>query len=47
VDAQVQGVRIGPLFDTPDRFASVNDWFLYAERSAEGEQFDQPTPSEP
>ncbi len=44
VDAQVQGVRIGPLFDTPDRFASVNDWFLYAERSAGGDQFDQPTP---
>lgn len=32
VDADVKGVRIGPLFDTPDRFSTVTDWFLYAER---------------
>ncbi len=33
VDSQIKGVRIGPLFDTPDRFATVTDWFLFAERS--------------
>ncbi len=32
VDSQVNGVRIGPLFDTPDRFATVTDWFLFSER---------------
>ncbi len=33
VDAEVKGVRIGPLFDTPERYSTVTDWFLYAERS--------------
>lgn len=28
VDKEVQGVRVGPLFDTADRFANVTDWFL-------------------
>ena len=28
VDQEVQGVRIGPLFDTADRFSNVTDWFL-------------------
>ncbi len=32
VDAQINGVRIGPLFDTPDRFTTVTDWFLFSER---------------
>ncbi|MBC8506080.1 MAG: peptide ABC transporter substrate-binding protein [Anaerolineales bacterium] len=32
VDSQIKGVRIGPLFDTPDRFATVTDWFLFSER---------------
>ncbi len=32
VDSQVKGVRIGPLFDTPDRFSTVTDWFLFSER---------------
>ena len=30
VDRQVQGVRMGPLLDTSDRFATILDWFLVA-----------------
>lgn len=30
VDRQVQGVRMGPLLDTSDRFASILQWFLVA-----------------
>jgi peptide/nickel transport system substrate-binding protein len=30
VDAQVQGVRIGPLFEPGDRFLNVSEWFLLA-----------------
>lgn len=33
VDAEVKGVRIGPVFDTPDRYSTITDWFLYSERS--------------
>lgn len=32
VDQQVQGVRMGPLFDPSDRFATVTKWFLVAKR---------------
>ncbi len=28
VDREVQGVRMGPLFDTSDRFANLTEWFL-------------------
>jgi peptide/nickel transport system substrate-binding protein len=31
VDAEVQNVQIGPIFDTPDRFATVTEWFLFSE----------------
>jgi peptide/nickel transport system substrate-binding protein len=31
VDAQVQGVRMGPLFDTSDRFATIQSWFMMFE----------------
>lgn len=30
VDSQVRGIRMGPLFDNSDRFASVTSWFLQA-----------------
>jgi peptide/nickel transport system substrate-binding protein len=33
VDAQVQGVTMGPLFDPSDRFATVTSWYLVAERA--------------
>ncbi|MCL4560823.1 MAG: peptide ABC transporter substrate-binding protein [Chloroflexi bacterium] len=28
VDRQVQSVQMGPLFETSDRFANIQDWFL-------------------
>ncbi len=28
VDQQVQGVRMGPLFDASDRFSTITEWFL-------------------
>ncbi len=43
VDSQVNGVRIGPLFDTPDRFATISDWYLFSERGSV-EQAPTPTP---
>jgi len=33
VDNQVQGVTMGPLYDTSDRFATITSWFLLAKRS--------------
>jgi peptide/nickel transport system substrate-binding protein len=33
VDSDVQGVQMGPLFDTSDRFATVNSWYLMARRA--------------
>ena len=33
VDQSIQGVRMGPLFDTSDRFATIRDWYLIAKRS--------------
>lgn len=35
VDQQVQGVTMGPLFDTSDRFATITSWYLRAARSLE------------
>ncbi len=32
IDREVQGVRMGPLFDTPDRFANVTEWFLVGQQ---------------
>ena len=32
VDAEVQGVSIGPLFDPSDRYSMINQWFLVARR---------------
>lgn len=33
VDAQVQGVSVGPLFDPSDRFNTITQWFLVTKRS--------------
>jgi hypothetical protein len=30
VDRQVQGVQMGPLYDTSDRLSTVARWFLVA-----------------
>jgi peptide/nickel transport system substrate-binding protein len=34
VDAEVQGVRMGPLYDPSDRLADANTWYLMARRGA-------------
>ncbi|OGO26568.1 MAG: hypothetical protein A2W33_03905 [Chloroflexi bacterium RBG_16_52_11] len=44
VDQSVQGVRMGPLFDTSDRFATILDWFLLAKRSTNLESTPTATP---
>jgi peptide/nickel transport system substrate-binding protein len=33
VDHQIQGVRMGPLYDTSDRFANILDWFLVSKKT--------------
>jgi peptide/nickel transport system substrate-binding protein len=33
VDSVIQGVSLGPLMDTADRFASVSNWFMTARRT--------------
>lgn len=37
VNQAVQGVRMGPLFDTGDRFATISDWYLVTKRTSGGE----------
>jgi peptide/nickel transport system substrate-binding protein len=32
VDQGVQGVRVGPIFDPSDRFATIADWYLVAQK---------------
>jgi len=34
IDSQVQGVRVGPLFNPSERFSSIAEWHLIARRSA-------------
>ncbi|HEX9011895.1 MAG TPA: peptide ABC transporter substrate-binding protein [Anaerolineaceae bacterium] len=43
VDRQVQGIRMGSLFDPADRFANVTDWFLAAKQA--GSRSIQPSPT--
>ena len=33
VDRQVQGVRMGPLYDASDRFNTISSWFMSTKRS--------------
>ena len=44
IDAQIQGVTVGPLFNPSDRFNTVVDWYLVARRgvSPEIEETTQP-----
>jgi peptide/nickel transport system substrate-binding protein len=42
VAEEVQGIRLGPLFDPSDRFLTVNDWYLLARVTLE----DVATPTE-
>lgn len=34
VDKQVQGVTMGPLFNTSDRFATVSSWYMVSKRTS-------------
>jgi peptide/nickel transport system substrate-binding protein len=38
IDSQVQGVRIGPMFDTPDRFTTLLEWYFTSRDVAEPQQ---------
>jgi peptide/nickel transport system substrate-binding protein len=44
VNEQVQGVRMGPLFDTSDRFATLQTWYLFFEI---GTSFDETIATSP
>lgn len=33
IDDSIQGVRVGPMFDSSDRFWNVSEWFLLAQSS--------------
>ena len=36
VNEQVQGISVGPMFTTSDRFANVTSWYMVSKRSASG-----------
>ncbi len=40
IDAQVQGVTIGPLYDPSDRFRGIVDWYLLTRRSYSAQESD-------
>ena len=44
VDQQVQGVRMGPLFDTSDRFATITSWYLFSETGTVVQETETPSP---
>lgn len=35
IDTQIQGVSVGPLFDTSDRLSSITTWYMTARRSGQ------------
>ena len=44
VNEQVQGVRMGPLFDSSDRFATILSWYLFFEFGSGLEETVTPQP---
>jgi peptide/nickel transport system substrate-binding protein len=46
VNEQVQGVRMGPLFDSSDRFNSIQSWYLFFETVSGFEENETPQPSD-
>jgi len=44
VDTEIKGVRIGPLFDTADRFNTIRDWYIFSQRTGSQEDTLVPTP---
>jgi peptide/nickel transport system substrate-binding protein len=47
VDNEIQGVTIGPLFDTSDRFANVVEWYLPGLQNNPAPQVPEMTPTQP
>lgn len=41
VSTQIQGVAMGPLFDTSDRLATITKWFLTTTRTSQSAEIDQ------
>lgn len=46
INEVVQGVRIGSLFNSSDRFATINDWYLVTKRTT-GLETIEPTTQTP
>ncbi len=44
VDTEIKGVRIGPLFDSADRFNAIADWYIFSQRAGSPEDTTAPTP---
>jgi peptide/nickel transport system substrate-binding protein len=44
VDSQVQGVQVGPLYDTSDRLATFTNWYLLTRRALEQTEVPTATP---
>jgi len=44
VDTEIKGVRIGPLFDTADRFNTITGWYIFSQRTGSQEDVLAPTP---
>lgn len=44
VDLQISGVQIAPLYETSDRFASINYWYLLTKHSIENVQSETSQP---
>jgi peptide/nickel transport system substrate-binding protein len=47
VDQEIQGVRMGPLFDPSDRFATVTSWYLLTRRTTGQQPSPTPDPTTP
>ena len=43
MDKELQGIRIGPLFNPSDRFANVNEWFFVVRQPLQAGATAQPT----
>jgi peptide/nickel transport system substrate-binding protein len=46
VNEQVQGVRMGPLFDSSDRFNNIQSWYLFFETVSGFEENGTPQPTD-
>lgn len=46
VNEQVQGVRMGPLFDSSDRFNNIQSWYLFFETESGFDESETPQPTD-